>query len=66
MARAQVIEASDGTDSYIPHLHPDSGLILKNAGEPLDTMSLENAQILDDLVGIIITGSSNKSYCAGL
>ncbi|KAF9170155.1 enoyl CoA hydratase domain-containing protein 1 [Mortierella sp. AD010] len=66
MARAQAIEASDGTDDYIPHLHPDSGLVLKNAGEPLDTMSLENAQILDDLVGIIVTGSSNKSYCAGL
>ncbi|KAF9353109.1 enoyl CoA hydratase domain-containing protein 1 [Mortierella sp. AD094] len=65
MARTQVA-VKDDADSHIPQLHPGSGLVLKSAGKPVNTVSQEHVQILDDLVGIIITGSPNKSYCAGL
>ncbi|KAF9195716.1 enoyl CoA hydratase domain-containing protein 1 [Haplosporangium sp. Z 27] len=49
-----------------PQLLPESGLVLKCAGSPINTLTQEHVDILNNLVGIIITGSPNKSYCAGL
>lgn len=50
-----------------PWLHPDSGLRLKCAGEPVhNKLDQEHADILQGLVGIIVTGAKHKSFCAGL
>lgn len=51
-----------------PQFHPDSGLILKCAGKTLHNRQLaqEHNEILQDLVGVIVTGAEHKSYCAGL
>lgn len=51
-----------------PQLHSDSGLLLKYAGNPIHNKQLdqEHVETLQGLVGVIITGADNKSYCAGL
>lgn len=55
-------------NNQLPQLHPDSGLMLKCAGKPVHNKQLdqEHADILQGLVGIIVTGAEHKSYCAGL
>ncbi|KAG0271253.1 enoyl CoA hydratase domain-containing protein 1 [Linnemannia exigua] len=44
-----------------------SGLVLKNKGVVVQKLDQESLRMLKDgLVGIIVTGSQHKSYCAGL
>ncbi|KAF9356934.1 enoyl CoA hydratase domain-containing protein 1 [Mortierella sp. NVP85] len=52
----------------LPQLHPDSKLVLKCAGNPVDSKQLDqgHVEVLQGLVGVIVTGAENKSYCAGL
>ncbi|KAF9585459.1 enoyl CoA hydratase domain-containing protein 1 [Lunasporangiospora selenospora] len=47
-------------------LRPESGLVLKNAGAPIQKWGKDHIEILNDLVGIVVTGEAQKSYCAGL
>ncbi|KAF9916852.1 enoyl CoA hydratase domain-containing protein 1 [Lobosporangium transversale] len=51
-----------------PQLDRDSGLVLKSAGKLIsdNKLSQEHLETLQGLVGIIITGADQKSYCAGL
>ncbi|KAF9426251.1 enoyl CoA hydratase domain-containing protein 1 [Entomortierella beljakovae] len=66
MAREQQQSSGSSSNFSIPQLHPESKLVLKSGGKVLDKLDQEHLQILDNLVGIVVTGSSNKSYCAGL
>jgi len=54
------------TKSTLPVLSSESGLILKNGGMSLNTLESEHREILEGLVGVIVTGAEQKSYCAGL
>ncbi|KAI1320849.1 enoyl CoA hydratase domain-containing protein 1 [Mortierella claussenii] len=47
-------------------LHPESGLVLKSAGKVIKTLDDSHQEILQNLVGIVVTGADQKSYCAGL
>jgi ethylmalonyl-CoA/methylmalonyl-CoA decarboxylase len=60
-------DAISGTHP-LPQLHTDSKLVLKCAGNPVDSKQLDqgHVEILQGLVGVIVTGAENKSYCAGL
>jgi len=44
-----------------------SGLVLKNKGAVVQELDRETLRSLKEgLVGVIVTGSHHKSYCAGL
>ncbi|KAF9113028.1 enoyl CoA hydratase domain-containing protein 1 [Mortierella sp. AM989] len=58
--------SSSSVNEQIPQLYPGSGLVLKSGGKVIESLEQEHVEILDNLVGIIVTGSANKSYCAGL
>ncbi|KAG0201026.1 enoyl CoA hydratase domain-containing protein 1 [Mortierella sp. GBA30] len=50
----------------VPQLHAESGLVLKSAGKTIQKLNQEHVQLLQGLVGVIVTGAQHKSYCAGL
>ncbi|KAG0331691.1 enoyl CoA hydratase domain-containing protein 1 [Podila humilis] len=54
------------TRRTLPSLNPESKLLLKTAGSPITKLDIEHSEILEGLVGIIVTGAEKKSYCAGL
>lgn len=54
------------TKPTMPALSSESGLILKSGGVPLKSLEPEHRDILEGLVGVIVTGAEQKSYCAGL
>ncbi|KAG0363788.1 ClpP/crotonase-like domain-containing protein [Gamsiella multidivaricata] len=56
----------DEQGGQAPQLHPGSGLVLKSAGQAIERLEKAHVQILQGLVGVIITGAQHKSYCAGL
>ncbi|KAG0039392.1 enoyl CoA hydratase domain-containing protein 1 [Podila clonocystis] len=58
--------SNDAQTRPIPALHPESKLVLKNAGQNVTKLDHEQVSLLDGLVGIIVTGADHKSYCAGL
>ncbi|KAG9325764.1 hypothetical protein KVV02_003636 [Mortierella alpina] len=58
--------AHGNTTSVLPELHPDSCLVLKSKGTILQKLDQQHLLALQGLVGIIVTGAQQKSYCAGL
>ncbi|KAF9322171.1 enoyl CoA hydratase domain-containing protein 1 [Podila horticola] len=58
--------SNDAQIRPFPALHPESKLVLKNAGQKVTRLDQELVSILDGVVGIIVTGADHKSYCAGL
>ncbi|KAF9425973.1 enoyl CoA hydratase domain-containing protein 1 [Podila epigama] len=46
--------------------HPESQLVLKSAGQIITKIDRETIHLLNELVGLVVTGSNQKSYCAGL
>ncbi|KAF9951777.1 enoyl CoA hydratase domain-containing protein 1, partial [Mortierella alpina] len=50
----------------VPELHPDSGLVLKSKGTIIQKLDQQHLLALQGLVGIVVTGAQQKSYCAGL
>ncbi|KAF9155640.1 enoyl CoA hydratase domain-containing protein 1 [Linnemannia schmuckeri] len=48
----------------VRELLKDSGLVLKKGGVAVQKLDLD--ALKDGLVGVIVTGSQHKSYCAGL
>ncbi|KAG0264116.1 enoyl CoA hydratase domain-containing protein 1 [Actinomortierella ambigua] len=47
-------------------LNVESKIVLKIQGETLPHLTAQALDLLQDMVGIVVTGSENKSYCAGL
>ncbi|KAG0225065.1 enoyl CoA hydratase domain-containing protein 1 [Actinomortierella wolfii] len=47
-------------------LNEESKIVLKINGETLPHFNGQAFDLLQDLVGVVVTGSENKSYCAGL
>ncbi|KAF9392159.1 enoyl CoA hydratase domain-containing protein 1 [Podila verticillata] len=58
--------SSNEATRSIPALHPESKLVLKSAGHKVKNLGQEHVNLLDGLVGIIVSGANQKSYCAGL
>ncbi|KAF9277842.1 enoyl CoA hydratase domain-containing protein 1 [Mortierella alpina] len=58
--------AHGNTTTSVPELHPDSGLVLKSKGTLIKKLDQQHLLALQGLVGIIVTGAQQKSYCAGL
>lgn len=58
--------AHGNTTTCVPELHPDSGLVLKSKGTLIKKLDQQHLLALQGLVGIIVTGAQQKSYCAGL
>ncbi|KAI8602703.1 ClpP/crotonase-like domain-containing protein [Dissophora ornata] len=63
---SMALGSAESDSTQLPQLHPESGLVLKSAGKPVAKLDQEHAEILKGLVGIIVTGADQKSYCAGL
>ncbi|CAO3575193.1 unnamed protein product [Mortierella alpina] len=55
-----------GNTASAPELHPDSGLVLTSKGTVIQKLDQQHLMALQGLVGIIVTGAQQKSYCAGL
>ncbi|KAF9975934.1 enoyl CoA hydratase domain-containing protein 1 [Actinomortierella ambigua] len=47
-------------------LNEESKIVFKIRGEKLSHLNGQALDLLQDMVGIVVTGSENKSYCAGL
>lgn len=57
----------DSTEEDLREMLKESGLVLKKAGVTVQKLDQESLKALrDGLVGVIVTGSQHKSYCAGL
>ncbi|KAG0061945.1 hypothetical protein BGZ89_011054, partial [Linnemannia elongata] len=55
------------TEEDLKELLKESGIVLKKAGVAVQKLDQESLKALrDGLVGVIVTGSQYKSYCAGL
>lgn len=55
------------TEEDLKELLKESGIVLKKAGVAVQKLDQESLKALrDGLVGVIVTGSQHKSYCAGL
>ncbi|KAF9576335.1 enoyl CoA hydratase domain-containing protein 1 [Mortierella alpina] len=63
---ASVSNTARGNTPSVPELHPDSGLVLKSKGTIIQKLDQQHLQALQGLVGIVVTGAQQKSYCAGL
>ncbi|KAF9911762.1 enoyl CoA hydratase domain-containing protein 1 [Linnemannia zychae] len=60
-------ESEDEFEEDVKQLLKGSGLVLKNKGVAVQKLDREVLKELKDgLVGVIVTGSQHKSYCAGL
>ncbi|KAF9926543.1 enoyl CoA hydratase domain-containing protein 1 [Linnemannia zychae] len=65
--KKHTLGGEESLEDDVKELLKESGLVLKSKGNMVQKLDQETlAALKDGLIGVIVTGSSHKSYCAGL